>query len=29
MENLDIELFWLVPSDFVPKVPFGKAIKIA
>jgi hypothetical protein len=29
MDKVDFELFWLVPSDFLPKVPFGKAIKIA
>ncbi|WP_273126049.1 VWA-like domain-containing protein [Metabacillus sp. HB246100] len=30
-ENLTIqsEVFWLVPDEFVPKVPFGKAIRIA
>ncbi|MFS0861262.1 VWA-like domain-containing protein [Fredinandcohnia sp. 179-A 10B2 NHS] len=25
----DFEVFWLVPDDYVPKVPFGKAIKVA
>ncbi|WP_428911205.1 VWA-like domain-containing protein [Niallia sp. Krafla_26] len=29
MEKVNYELFWLVPSDYVPKVPFGKAIKLA
>src|SRR5690606_24323476 len=30
-DELDVhtEIFWLVPDDYVPKVPFGKAIKIA
>ncbi|MBM7602059.1 hypothetical protein JOC75_000029 [Metabacillus crassostreae] len=30
-ENLDVrnEVFWLVPYEFVPKVPFGKAIRVA
>ncbi|QOR67008.1 hypothetical protein IM538_02195 [Cytobacillus suaedae] len=30
-EDLDVnvETFWLVPDDYVPKVPFGKAIKVA
>lgn len=30
-EELDVntEVFWLVPDDYVPKVPFGKAIKVA
>ena len=23
------EVFWLVPDEFVPKVPFGKAIRVA
>ncbi|MDR6999949.1 VWA-like domain-containing protein [Neobacillus niacini] len=27
--NVDYELYWLVPDEFLPKVPFGKAIKIA
>jgi predicted metal-dependent peptidase len=27
--NVDYELFWLVPDEFLPKVPFGKAIKVA
>ncbi len=29
MEKVDYEMFWLVPDEFLPKVPFGKAIKIA
>jgi hypothetical protein len=29
MEPLNFEVFWLVPDDFIPKVPFGKAIKVA
>jgi hypothetical protein len=29
MEKVDFELFWLVPDVFLPKVPFGKAIKVA
>lgn len=30
-ENLDVtnEVFWLVPDEFVPKVPFGKTIRVA
>lgn len=27
--KVDFEVFWLVPDDYVPKVPFGKAIKVA
>jgi hypothetical protein len=27
--NVGYELFWLVPDEFLPKVPFGKAIKVA
>ena len=27
--KVDYELFWLVPNAFLPKVPFGKAIKVA
>jgi predicted metal-dependent peptidase len=27
--DVDYELFWLVPDVFLPKVPFGKAIKVA
>ncbi len=29
MEKVDYEMFWLVPDNYLPKVPFGKAIKIA
>ena len=29
MDKVDFELFWLVPDAFLPRVPFGKAIKIA
>jgi VWA-like domain (DUF2201) len=29
MEEVNYETFWLVPDDYLPKVPFGKAIKIA
>ena len=29
MEEVDYEMFWLVPDHYLPKVPFGKAIKIA
>ena len=29
MEKVDFELFWLVPGVFLPRVPFGKAIKVA
>ncbi len=29
MEKVDYELFWLVPGVFLPRVPFGKAIKVA
>ncbi|WP_442595469.1 VWA-like domain-containing protein [Neobacillus sp. D3-1R] len=29
METVDYEMFWLVPDDFLPRVPFGKAIKVA
>lgn len=30
-DELDVkaEVLWLVPDDYVPKVPFGKAIKVA
>ncbi|TXC93231.1 hypothetical protein FS935_03285 [Metabacillus litoralis] len=30
-EDLDVtnEVFWLVPDEFVPKVPFGKTIRVA
>ncbi|WP_100408074.1 VWA-like domain-containing protein [Bacillus solitudinis] len=26
---IDYEVVWLVPNDFIPKVPFGKTLKIA
>lgn len=29
MEKVDYEVFWLVPDAFLPRVPFGKAIKVA
>lgn len=29
MEKVNYELFWLVPDKFLPKVPFGRAIKVA
>ena len=29
MNTVDFKLFWLVPDNFVPHVPFGKVIKIA
>lgn len=29
MDHVDFELFWLVPDDFLPRVPFGRAIKVA
>ncbi|WP_251551012.1 VWA-like domain-containing protein [Neobacillus muris] len=29
MESVDFELFWLVSGTFMPKIPFGKAIKVA
>jgi hypothetical protein len=29
IETVDFELFWLVPGQFLPRVPFGKAIKVA
>ncbi|MHC0038368.1 VWA-like domain-containing protein [Pseudoneobacillus sp. C159] len=29
IKNVGYELFWLVPDEFLPKVPFGKAIKVA
>ncbi|NRD77906.1 hypothetical protein HPT25_10980 [Bacillus sp. BRMEA1] len=29
MENVDFELFWLVSGTFMPRVPFGKMIKVA
>jgi hypothetical protein len=27
--NVNFEVFWLVPDDYLPRVPFGKAIKVA
>jgi hypothetical protein len=27
--NVNFEVFWLVPDEFLPRVPFGKAIKVA
>lgn len=27
--DVDYQLYWLVPDEFLPKVPFGKAIKVA
>ncbi|MCM3765161.1 MULTISPECIES: VWA-like domain-containing protein [Bacillaceae] len=27
--EVDYEMFWLVPGEFLPRVPFGKAIKVA
>ncbi|MDQ0200449.1 VWA-like domain-containing protein [Neobacillus ginsengisoli] len=29
IKNVDYELYWLVPDEYLPKVPFGKAIKVA
>jgi hypothetical protein len=29
IKNVDFELYWLVPDEYLPKVPFGKAIKVA
>src|SRR3954468_12848755 len=29
MDKVDYEMFWLVPDHYLPKVPFGRAIKIA
>lgn len=29
IEKFDYEMFWLVPGVFLPRVPFGKAIKVA
>lgn len=26
--TFDKEVFWLVPNEFIPKVPFGKAIRV-
>ncbi|WML42614.1 hypothetical protein [Neobacillus sp. PS3-40] len=28
MNQVDYEMFWLVPGSFLPRVPFGKAIKV-
>jgi hypothetical protein len=27
--GVDYELYWLVPDEFLPRVPFGKAIRVA
>jgi hypothetical protein len=29
MDKVNYEVFWLVPDAFLPRVPFGKAIKVA
>jgi len=29
INKVDYELYWLVPNSYLPKVPFGKAIKVA
>ncbi|GHI01144.1 VWA-like domain-containing protein [Neobacillus kokaensis] len=29
IEQVDFEMFWLVSGTFMPKIPFGKAIKVA
>ncbi|WNS73642.1 hypothetical protein RRV45_11990 [Bacillus sp. DTU_2020_1000418_1_SI_GHA_SEK_038] len=29
IKDVNYELFWLVPGTFLPRVPFGKAIKVA
>jgi hypothetical protein len=29
ISNVDYEMFWLVPGVLLPRVPFGKAIKVA
>ncbi|WP_375141666.1 hypothetical protein [Bacillus sp. EB600] len=29
MTKVDYQLYWLVPDAFLPRVPFGKAIKVA
>jgi hypothetical protein len=29
LSKVDYEVFWLVPDSFLPRVPFGKAIKVA
>jgi predicted metal-dependent peptidase len=28
MEKVPYEMYWLVPTEFVPKAPFGKVMKI-
>ena len=28
-QKVKTEVYWLVPDDYLPKVPFGKAIKVA
>jgi|GEM_PF-877707 len=27
--NVSFDVFWLIPDDFVPRVPFGRAITVA
>lgn len=27
--NVQFDVFWLIPDDYVPRVPFGKAIQVA
>lgn len=29
LEKVDYEMIWLVPDQYLPKVPFGRAIKVA
>ncbi len=29
MDRVNYEMFWLVPDEYLPKVPFGRAIKVA
>lgn len=29
MDSVNYEMFWLVPDEYLPKVPFGRAIKVA
>lgn len=29
IEKVDFEMFWLVSGTFMPRIPFGKAIKVA
>lgn len=29
MDHVNFEMFWLVPGVLLPRVPFGKAIKVA